>query len=99
MMTSITMSGNEAWGKTVRLAIAAIAAGLLTNALVARPQAQQPVGGAASSQHSGRTTTKKATTSTAARPAYDRALLHPALLKTKAPDTYQVKFVTTRGEF
>jgi peptidyl-prolyl cis-trans isomerase A (cyclophilin A) len=99
MMTSITMSGNEAWGKTVRLAIAAIAAGLLTNALVARPQAQQPAGGAASSQHSGTTTTKKATTSTAARSAYDRALLHPALLKAKAPDTYQVKFVTTRGEF
>ena len=35
----------------------------------------------------------------AARPAYDRALLRPALLKDKAPDTFQVKFVTTRGEF
>jgi peptidyl-prolyl cis-trans isomerase A (cyclophilin A) len=31
--------------------------------------------------------------------AYDRALLRPALLKDKAPDTFQVKFVTTRGEF
>jgi peptidyl-prolyl cis-trans isomerase A (cyclophilin A) len=35
----------------------------------------------------------------AAHSPYDRALLHPALLKQKAPDTYQVKFVTTRGEF
>jgi peptidyl-prolyl cis-trans isomerase A (cyclophilin A) len=45
----------------------------------------------------------KATTSTAAKPAtaatYDKALLHPALLKDKAPDTYQVKFDTSRGEF
>ena len=30
---------------------------------------------------------------------YDRALLRPALLKDKAPETYQVKFTTTRGEF
>jgi peptidyl-prolyl cis-trans isomerase A (cyclophilin A) len=30
---------------------------------------------------------------------YDRALLRPALLKEKAPDTYQVKFSTTRGDF
>jgi peptidyl-prolyl cis-trans isomerase A (cyclophilin A) len=35
---------------------------------------------------------------TAAR-AYDRALLRPALLKEKAPETFQVNFVTTRGEF
>ena len=31
--------------------------------------------------------------------SYDRALLRPALLKDKAPDTYQVKFTTTRGDF
>ncbi len=31
--------------------------------------------------------------------AYDPALLKPALLKAKAPEHYQVKFVTTRGEF
>jgi peptidyl-prolyl cis-trans isomerase A (cyclophilin A) len=37
--------------------------------------------------------------STAAKPAYDRMLLKPALLKDKAPDTFQVKFVTTQGEF
>lgn len=37
--------------------------------------------------------------STAARPSYDRELLRPSLLKETAPDTYQVKFETTRGEF
>jgi peptidyl-prolyl cis-trans isomerase A (cyclophilin A) len=40
-------------------------------------------------------------TSTAKAPAssYDRTLLKPALLKDTAPDTYQVKFETTRGDF
>ena len=50
----------------------------------------------------GTTATKKPATSTAAtaaHPTYDRTLLHPALLKDKAPDTYVVKFVTTRGDF
>src|SRR6266852_6305739 len=44
----------------------------------------------------GQGTTKKGPS---AASAYDRALLHPALLKAKAPEQYQVKFVTTRGEF
>jgi peptidyl-prolyl cis-trans isomerase A (cyclophilin A) len=49
--------------------------------------------------------TAKGTTSTAKKPAvtaraaYDRALLRPILLKDKAPDTYEVKFSTTRGDF
>src|ERR1700731_999215 len=30
---------------------------------------------------------------------YDRALLRAALLKDKAPDTFKVKFTTTRGDF
>src|SRR5216110_706058 len=30
---------------------------------------------------------------------YDRALLRPALLKDKAPEKFQVKFTTTRGDF
>src|SRR6266849_2455978 len=41
------------------------------------------------------TTTAKAATAR----SYDRALLRPALLNEQAPETYQVKFVTTRGEF
>jgi len=36
---------------------------------------------------------------TVTRAAYDPALLKPALLKAKAPEHYQVKFVTTKGEF
>jgi peptidyl-prolyl cis-trans isomerase A (cyclophilin A) len=35
----------------------------------------------------------------APRKAYDRALLRPAGLKETAPDTFQVKFTTTRGDF
>src|SRR5215470_12409240 len=35
----------------------------------------------------------------AARSPFDRALLRPAMLKDQAPDTYQVKFETTRGDF
>jgi len=35
----------------------------------------------------------------ASRSGYDRALLRAALLKDKAPDTFQVKFTTTRGDF
>jgi peptidyl-prolyl cis-trans isomerase A (cyclophilin A) len=45
---------------------------------------------------------KPKTTTPAARrtaAAYDRALLHPALLKEKAPENFRVKFETTRGDF
>jgi peptidyl-prolyl cis-trans isomerase A (cyclophilin A) len=51
-------------------------------------------------------TPAKPKTATAAKPTtatpsatYDRALLKPALLKDRAPETYQVKFETTRGDF
>jgi peptidyl-prolyl cis-trans isomerase A (cyclophilin A) len=33
------------------------------------------------------------------RSSYDRALLRPALLKEEAPETFRVKFATTRGDF
>ena len=33
------------------------------------------------------------------RQGYDRALLRPAALKETAPETFKVKFVTTRGDF
>jgi peptidyl-prolyl cis-trans isomerase A (cyclophilin A) len=36
---------------------------------------------------------------THAAPTYDHALLTPALLKLKAPESYQVRFVTTKGIF
>jgi len=34
-----------------------------------------------------------------ASPAFNRALLNPAALKAKAPETYQAKFITSKGEF
>jgi peptidyl-prolyl cis-trans isomerase A (cyclophilin A) len=37
--------------------------------------------------------------SAAPRQGYDRALLRAAVLKEKAPDTFRVKFTTTRGDF
>jgi peptidyl-prolyl cis-trans isomerase A (cyclophilin A) len=36
---------------------------------------------------------------TPVRRSYDRALLRPSLLRAQAPETYQVKFSTTRGDF
>jgi peptidyl-prolyl cis-trans isomerase A (cyclophilin A) len=35
----------------------------------------------------------------ATKSSYDRALLRPSLLKDKAPETFQVQFSTTRGDF
>ena len=46
----------------------------------------------------GASPTAKSGASSAAK-SYDRALLHPALLKDKAPETYQVKFETSKGDF
>ena len=40
-----------------------------------------------------------AKSTTATKSPYDRALLRPSLLKDKAPDTFQVLFSTTRGDF
>src|SRR5215472_2060730 len=39
------------------------------------------------------------TAAKAVAPSYDRTLLRPAMLKEKAPETFQVKFETTRGDF
>jgi peptidyl-prolyl cis-trans isomerase A (cyclophilin A) len=70
---------------------AALSATLCFSALAQAPAASQ-------------TPAKPKTPTTTAKPAattstYDHALLKPALLKEKAPDTYQVQFVTTRGDF
>ena len=59
--------------------------------------AQTPAAGQSSTAPKASTPQKTGTPT--ARAAYDRALLRPTMLKDKAPDTYQVKFVTTRGEF
>jgi peptidyl-prolyl cis-trans isomerase A (cyclophilin A) len=51
------------------------------------------------SQTSTATPAQHKTTTTHTASPYDRTLLKPSLLKETAPATYQVKFVTTRGDF
>jgi peptidyl-prolyl cis-trans isomerase A (cyclophilin A) len=84
---------------TVRSMFVLAATSLLIGfaALNAQGQApeQTPTPGA-KRRTAGQGTTKRGP---ATASAYDRALLRPALLKAKAPEQYQVKFVTTRGEF
>jgi peptidyl-prolyl cis-trans isomerase A (cyclophilin A) len=66
-----------------------------------KPKAEAPVAPRAETR-SPAPAQPEATASTPAaapRPGYDRALLRAALLKEKAPETFQVKFTTTRGDF
>jgi peptidyl-prolyl cis-trans isomerase A (cyclophilin A) len=75
-----------------------IAAGIFCAAIPASAQ----TGNTAPANPKSSTAHKTTTTQTAASPAaktYDRALLRPALLKDKAPETYQVKFETSKGDF
>jgi len=74
--------------KTALLACAAILG--IASFAVAQAPAQTPA-----KPKTGATKTG----TTAPRSPYDRALLRPALLAAKAPETYQVKFATTRGDF
>jgi peptidyl-prolyl cis-trans isomerase A (cyclophilin A) len=83
--------------KANRAARAAAGIALVFFAAAANSGAQTPA--PAKSPSSQGTTTKKSTATAAAHPAYDRALLRPALLKEKAPDEYKVQFSTTRGDF
>ena len=62
-------------------------------ALVMHAQAQTPA------QAPAKPTAAAAASEKPAAASYDRALLHPALLKEKAPETFAVKFETTRGDF
>lgn len=63
---------------------------------VAQVSAQAPANPKAAPAPKASTAPKTGTTTPR---AYDSALLRPALLKDKAPDTFQVKFETTRGDF
>jgi len=78
-----------------------VSVALLLLASIAVPLcAQSP---AASRTTSPKPAAKSATgvksTSTAASPAYSRTLLHPELLKAKAPEVFKVRFTTTKGDF
>jgi cyclophilin family peptidyl-prolyl cis-trans isomerase len=53
----------------------------------------------ASTSTFSQTATSKPSTTKPPASTYDHTLLRPSLLKETAPATYQVKFVTTRGEF
>jgi peptidyl-prolyl cis-trans isomerase A (cyclophilin A) len=81
--------------KVVWLALAAVIA------IGARASAQAPAQSAAKPQSTAtaKPGTQAKSSSTVARSPYDRVLLRPTVLKDKAPETYQVKFTTTRGEF
>src|SRR3989440_5043556 len=59
----------------------------------AAPKAETPAAAAAQQEATA------SALAPAPRAGYDRALLRSALLKDKAPETFQVKFTTTRGDF
>jgi peptidyl-prolyl cis-trans isomerase A (cyclophilin A) len=66
---------------------------------------EQPKAEAAAAQPKAETPAPAPPEAAASTPAaapkagFDRALLRAAMLKDKAPDTFQVKFATTRGDF
>jgi peptidyl-prolyl cis-trans isomerase A (cyclophilin A) len=76
-----------------------ILAGILVAALQVSAQAPAASSDQPKMSAAPKTGTSAKTGTTTARSTYDRTLLRPSLLKAKAPETYQVKFVTTRGEF
>src|SRR6266566_4735598 len=59
----------------------------------AAPKAETPAAAAAQQEATA------SALAPAPRAGYDRALLRSALLKDKAPETFQVRFTTTRGDF
>jgi len=91
------MGNNSTGNKVAWLTLPSLLAGLLAITALARPQAQPvppkaPVQPTTKASPAQGTATKKAPATVR---SYDRALLHPALLKDKAPDEYKVKFTTT----
>jgi peptidyl-prolyl cis-trans isomerase A (cyclophilin A) len=75
-----------------------IAAGIFSAAVPASAQTGTAAPAKPKSSTAPKTTPSKTAPSPAAK-TYDRALLRPALLKDKAPETYQVKFETSKGDF
>lgn len=76
------------------LAAGALAGALLVSGRVAVGQAASGQPPAQAKSAGGTTPAHKAAAS-----SYDRALLRPSLLSARAPATYKVKFVTTKGDF
>lgn len=72
--------------------IAAIAAGIATLVLASGVEGQVKPAPTPTQR-------KPASASAPAAPAFPPGLLKPATLKAKAPEMYEVKFITTKGEF
>jgi peptidyl-prolyl cis-trans isomerase A (cyclophilin A) len=87
-------------GREMKIIAGALLAGML--ACVPHAAAQAPAS-QAPGQAKPSTAAKSGATAhpgvAAARSTYDHTLLRPTLLREKAPDTYQVKFTTTKGDF
>jgi len=64
----------------------------------AAPATASTVPAEAKSEASG-AAASEAAPAAAPKPGFDRALLRPSALTDHAPNTYQVKFITTRGDF
>jgi peptidyl-prolyl cis-trans isomerase A (cyclophilin A) len=64
-----------------------------------QPKAEAPPAPKAETPAPAQPEATASTPAAAPRPGYDRALLRAALLKEKAPERFQVKFTTTRGDF
>lgn len=75
------------------VAAACLAAGFTAVSFAQTPATPAPA------KRKAATASKSATGPKPTRSPYDRTLLKPSLLKDKAPDTYQAKFETTRGDF
>jgi peptidyl-prolyl cis-trans isomerase A (cyclophilin A) len=65
----------------------------------ATPKTETPAPTAAQPEGTANAPTASSAPAPAPKSSYDRALLRAAMLKEKAPDTYVVKFSTTRGDF
>ena len=79
--------------RVIAAAVFCAAAALLFSGTNAKGQAPTP--GQAKAPASTGTAHKTAS----AGSSYDRALLRPALLTAKAPETYKVRFITSKGDF
>ena len=80
--------------RSLALILSCAALGAVTAVASARPQAASQSSSSASTTHKS---TVHHTTST--HSGIDPALLHTATLRAKAPDEFQVKFETTKGDF
>jgi len=86
----------KAAGKS-KVLICALAAFCAARSVAQTPATQTPANQAPAT--AAKPPAHKSTAGGAVAPHYDHTLLHPALLKAKAPESYQVKFVTTKGDF